>query len=61
MFTDSDDLMIPSQWLSDFRHTIIEMHKADDAYGTGFYNNERWRRAYNRLREMVGMEPQNKC
>lgn len=35
---------------------VRRMHEADDAYGTGFYNEDKWRTAYNELRAMCGME-----
>lgn len=33
----------PSQDLID---AVLAMHKADEAYGCGFYNNEEWCAAY---------------
>lgn len=35
------------------RQTAQAMFEADDNYGTGFYNDEAWRREYGKLRELI--------
>jgi hypothetical protein len=32
---------------------LAELFDADDAHGTGFYNDQRWRAAYEQLRGIV--------
>jgi len=44
--------------LEEIEALVIKMHKADDEYGCGFYNDEKWLEAYRELRAAVGMEPQ---
>lgn len=34
---------------------VRAMHRADDAYGSGFYNQPEWLAAYQELRRMAGM------
>jgi hypothetical protein len=35
---------------------LRKLFTADDEYGTGFYNTDKWREAYDALRAEVGME-----
>jgi hypothetical protein len=35
---------------------LRKLFTADDEYGTGFYNTDKWREAYNALRAEIGME-----
>lgn len=35
---------------------LRKLFTADDEYGTGFYNTDKWREPYNALRAEVGME-----
>lgn len=36
---------------------LREMFAADEAYGVGFYNDEAWRAAYDRLRALSAWKP----
>ena len=35
---------------------LRKLFTADDEYGTGFYNSDKWREAYNALRAEIGQE-----
>jgi hypothetical protein len=35
---------------------LRKLFTADDEYGSGFYNTDKWREAYEALRAEVGME-----
>lgn len=36
------------------RQVALEMFEADNAYGCGFYSDDRWRFAYAKLQKLVG-------
>jgi hypothetical protein len=38
------------------RAEIQAMHRADDAYGAGFYNQGAWLTPYNKLRRMTAID-----
>jgi hypothetical protein len=39
--------------LTNMRESLKELFAADEEYGTGFYQTDRWRSAYDKLREMT--------
>ena len=39
------------------RETVIEMHKADRAFGCGFYGDERWSAAYELTLKLASLTP----
>jgi hypothetical protein len=39
---------------------LRKLFTADDEYGTGFYNSDKWREAYDALRAEIGMEVADK-
>jgi len=39
-----------------YQFLLRKMFTADDEYGTGFYNTDKWREAYDALRAEIGME-----
>jgi hypothetical protein len=36
---------------------VLAMHRADAAYGCGFYGQPEWREAYESLARLVGIDP----
>ena len=40
-----------SKWAS----VVVEMHRAADAYGCGYYDEDSWLKPYRKLREMAGL------
>jgi hypothetical protein len=43
----------------DIKDLLVEMFKAQDEYGCGFYNQKPWCEPYYKLREIMGMEQED--